>query len=103
MSKQCLCNYIDTISEEEKKDGEALQRNNLGCNLSYPRQHTWPFKSLKCGKADGCAFQELFKWIDLPMSMKLISLIRFWQLLDNCRHILCKEVSTLCFQGYVAM
>ena len=103
MNKQWLCNYIDTISEEEKKDGEALYRNYLGWNLSYPRQHTWPFKSLKCGKADGCAFQELSKWTDLPMRMKPISLTRFWQLLDNCRHILCKEVFTLCLQGYVAM
>lgn len=28
-------------------------------------------------------FQELSKWTELPISMKLINLIRFWQHLDD--------------------
>lgn len=68
---------------KEKKDVEAAQGNHLGWNLPSCRQHTWPSKSLKCGKQMAGLFQELSKWTGSPISMELINLIRFWQLLDD--------------------
>lgn len=42
------------------------------------------------GRQMAGVFQELSKWTILPISMELIDLTRFWQLLDDC---ICEEVS----------